>query len=322
METFIFEKYNVTNNHDLIIKLCQENNFQIAQWLFNIIPDIEISQQDLLTAFISGNLTLIDNLYKLNPSLDIENDIFLMNACKKNVEIVKWILDRRDDVGKELFQNIFQKACKNFNQELAQCIFQIDPSIDVSFDNELAFRSACISGNIDFAKWLLSIKPSINIRKFEEYAFRYSIKNKHWDIAKWLLSLKRKINIQAQSNQAFRLTCEYGNLEFAKFLLNLDNKINISASNHYACTMACQNGHKDVAVWLSQLRPDLYYVRVENSIIREFRIIKDDNICKICEDKIANITTHCNHKFCSDCLNNWYQINKTCPYCRTEIANF
>ncbi len=41
--------------------------------------------------------------------------------------------------------------------------------------------------------------------------------------------------------------------------------------------------------------------------------------CLICLDKQANVRTRCGHPFCAACLTTWYQINPTCPLCRTPL---
>jgi hypothetical protein len=50
--------------------------------------------------------------------------------------------------------------------------------------------------------------------------------------------------------------------------------------------------------------------------------IKDNN-CPICFNEIHSdnkYTTECNHEYCKDCLNNWFDKGKnTCPNCRRII---
>jgi hypothetical protein len=42
--------------------------------------------------------------------------------------------------------------------------------------------------------------------------------------------------------------------------------------------------------------------------------------CSICLETPSNCQTKCKHDFCYDCLNTWFQTNKTCPYCRSTIS--
>ena len=51
-----------------------------------------------------------------------------------------------------------------------------------------------------------------------------------------------------------------------------------------------------------------------------------NSICSIClsEINIDNLcTTNCNHNFCNDCLNQWFDNKKiSCPICRTNITTY
>ena len=38
--------------------------------------------------------------------------------------------------------------------------------------------------------------------------------------------------------------------------------------------------------------------------------------CSICYENHSNITTRCNHFFCSDCLTQWINNHNNCPICR------
>jgi len=41
--------------------------------------------------------------------------------------------------------------------------------------------------------------------------------------------------------------------------------------------------------------------------------------CPICLEEIHNVKKlHCNHEFCSDCINQW--TKNSCPLCRAEIT--
>lgn len=57
------------------------------------------------------------------------------------------------------------------------------------------------------AKWLLEIKPNINISVENEFAFKFACSNGHLNIAKWLLEIKPTININSCSNEFFKCLC-------------------------------------------------------------------------------------------------------------------
>jgi hypothetical protein len=58
--------------------------------------------------------------------------------------------------------------------------------------------------------------------------------------------------------------------------------------------------------------------------IKEIIVIKIDNLneeCSICLDKNEKIwiKTHCNHLYHNECINEWMEINKSCPICREQL---
>ena len=92
---------------------------------------------------------------------------------------------------------------KNGKLDEAKAFYARHLDIDISANDELAFRSACIHGHLDVAKWLLEIKPDINISANNEWAFRVACYHDHLIVAKWLLAIKPDIDISEYNNSAF-----------------------------------------------------------------------------------------------------------------------
>lgn len=45
------------------------------------------------------------------------------------------------------------------------------------------------------------------------------------------------------------------------------------------------------------------------------------NVCSICLDVVKEQKElSCSHIFCTLCINNWFKIHKSCPYCRKVIC--
>ena len=56
-------------------------------------------------------------------------------------------------------QSQFQNACKNGNLEEAKILLQNNPNINISADNEWAFKLACEKGHLEVAQWLQTLNP-------------------------------------------------------------------------------------------------------------------------------------------------------------------
>jgi len=69
----------------------------------------------------------------------------------------------------------FINICKKGYLEEAKLLFQLNPTIDISADDEDAFRFACKSGNLELVKWLLEVKPDIDISIENDKVVNYLI---------------------------------------------------------------------------------------------------------------------------------------------------
>ncbi len=50
--------------------------------------------------------------------------------------------------------------------------------------------------------------------------------------------------------------------------------------------------------------------------------INDHLKCSICNDPFEEpVTTHCDHKFCYKCIEQWINTDNSCPTCRSHISN-
>jgi len=233
----------------------------------------------------------------------------------------------------EEMEEQFIELCTNGNLELAKKLFDDNPNIDISSNDEEAFRSACINGHLDVAKWLISVKPSINVSFYDEEAFRWACINGYLDVAKWLISVRPSINISIFNEEAFRLSCTNGRLEVVKWLLEKKHDIDISTQNDFAFRWTCKNGWIKVAEWFHSLYPEKYFIEVEDDKLVSYKvnipitfidkvILKKEQIetCPICEQNECNVQSSCKHSYCKECILTWLDSYKrTCPYCRETI---
>ncbi len=95
-------------------------------------------------------------------------------------------------------------------------------NINISADNEYAFRMACMYGHLNIAQWLLKIKPDINISAGNECAFRWACEDGHLKVAQWLLKIKPNIKISSYSDFAFRHAIISQNSDIAQWLIHFN----------------------------------------------------------------------------------------------------
>lgn len=156
-------------------------------------------------------------------------------------------------------QQQFQTACKEGNLYEVKTLLNNYSDIDISKDNEYAFRWACCNGHLDVAQYLWSLWkfPAINLSAYSDAAFVSSCRNGHLKVAKWLFSLYKFYVSNSMCKHAFVSSCKNGHLHIIEWLLNVKPNINISANDEYAFISACENGHLSVAKYLLKMSPNI-----------------------------------------------------------------
>jgi ankyrin repeat protein len=183
----------------------------------------------------------------------------------------------------------FIQLCRIGNLDNIIHFYENNSNINISSDNELAFRVACENGHFEIAKWLLSISPNIDIHTKDSYAFCYSCESGYLEIAKWLFSLNPNISLY-DYECSFCYSCESGQFEVVKWLFSINPNLNISNYREYAFRYACKNGHLEVVKWLLSIKPDINIS------------IKDNYaFCYACENdhlELAKWFTQLDYKYC------------------------
>jgi hypothetical protein len=178
-----------------------------------LIMDAKCRQmEDDMNRFIyyceSGMIEKAKDTYKtLDYKYDLTNverhNYLLERMCKSkqpllnnHIIIIDWIIHSFVPNPKiNTIICIFKNACYNGHLELAMHLKNKYPKINISIDDEFAFRYACTNGHLDVAKWLYEVKPDINVSANNEHAYRYACYYKHNAVIKWLIEIKPTINI-------------------------------------------------------------------------------------------------------------------------------
>ena len=74
---------------------------------------------------------------------------------------------------------VLRYVCRNNNLDLAKRLFIIWPTFDIQY----VFIETCSRGHMKVLKWLYKIKPDINISAENEKAFRNACYFNHIEVA-------------------------------------------------------------------------------------------------------------------------------------------
>jgi hypothetical protein len=145
----------------------------------------------------------------------------------------------------------------------------LKPDIFNSIKFNYIFEITCGIGHLTVAKWLLQVNPTFNVSANNEEAFRLACKNGKLEIAKWLLQVNPNINISSNNEEAFRWACGNGYLMVAQWLLQVNPTINVYAKNHFAFRYSIiygrRNNNYEVVKWLNKMCPNQYIVIIKNN---------------------------------------------------------
>jgi ankyrin repeat protein len=177
---------NMNNYFQNTFFQCSPNYIEMAKWLFEICPTIDINveaNQNFINACYANTdfaKWLLDKCLLIDMG-DKKQAFF--GACQyNNLNTVKWLLTVSPDLLKIPFdESIFASICEMGHLEMAQFIFKLYPTIDISANNEEKFISACEHGRLSMVKWLLTIKPNIDITANNHMAFKQACFRDDWN---------------------------------------------------------------------------------------------------------------------------------------------
>jgi hypothetical protein len=268
--------------------------------------------------------------------VDVFKDIFVWGCIHDMLDVAQFIHQIQPtllDVYVNEVENTFIHACSKGYIEVAQWLYQIKPTLNISAENEYAFRMACINGHLQVAQWLYPIKPTLDISQYDEEAFRMACYNGHLEMAQWLYQIKPTLDISQYDEDAFRSACYNDHLQVAQWMYQIKPTLDISAKNDEAFRDACEYKHIQVALWLQTILPERYIVDFyteydfEYSINQPVKIEQIINVntldtCPICYENPCAIQTNCNHSFCTNCITKWINTDHSqCPCCREDISD-
>jgi hypothetical protein len=185
--------------------------------------------------------------------------------------------------------NQFKYACGNNKLAKAKWLLFVDETIDISIDDDYAFRKSCEHGHLDVAKWLLSLsnnyttirtKYTMQLKcKFPNKlswlhpkneklndkflsAFRSSCLNEQIEVAKWLVSIDNSI-ISTIDKYFFGIISSLRNIELLKWLLSIAEFPN-NLTLDFAFQCSCQSGHIEITKWLLSIEPNEIDISIDN----------------------------------------------------------
>lgn len=240
------------------------------------------------------NIENIDMKHKKKYSF---NELFFLSSCEhNNIELMKWIKMFDFDIRDEVVEICFHIACENHNLIMADYTYYPYLNINTNSIIDIIIES----DSCDLLLFMSSKLP---------FFFDFFDSVRLYEI--------------------FEVCC-YNNINTAMCIYALCTHIPIYLYNHKLFIEACRSNNISICNLLTGIRPDLYYLYIEDEDVVQFEIKNNIQInnkknvstkekCFICLENTANVCTLCKHFYCIDCLETHYiKNNIKCPYCRKE----
>lgn len=337
------------SNYLLFTNLCTNLKINMAKYLYSYYPNIEINFKDIF-AHLSFDKTIQDSPEKVIELFDwllsLEKDKMLQSlndskvfesACScQSTLLLKWL--HKNNVFNNMLDDKFENGLEKVYHYLR-------------LDYVLRAKVKNIQEIFDF---FLNTTPHLFLKQIDNLYcklytdfFEYCITNtyleecikEYFNIIHWLENLKA-IDYTTFTNNRIK-TIVYCSRHSQNECLELLKKLHAFDSSimfpKEIFNLIFSQNFFQLAVWLHQKYPQLVQAEFDNStnVITNYSIqkfffigtinIKESNIeqCPICQEVACNLKTKCNHTFCTECLNNWFEFKEddkfSCPTCRQDV---
>jgi hypothetical protein len=167
---------------------CKNNNLKICQWLYKIIPNLNITIFDNIIfneCCKHGHFELCQWLYSIKP-ININETMFILALYGDNIHLVKWLYELTPFFLKD-YMYIFEDLCKRGHLQMCQYIhrqfaFRVERP-------QLIFTQCCYMDKINVCKWLYESFQQINIISNNHHIFKLCCANNRRNICLWLCEM-------------------------------------------------------------------------------------------------------------------------------------
>ena len=259
-QVFIENKKQVL---DHIIAQCKSSFVEYyLEDIYSAFPEEDIELTSIFFNFFEDKVKFFHRkipnfLQKLNLSFfrqlleDMENSYNEYQISSTMLNIIKFLYSFDVDYFGNLYNNDFFELMIEFNYKDCVQYLLNEHSIEISANNEEAFKLACASGNVNMVKMLLHHNIHIDISNNEEEAMKRACKYGNLLVVKFLHKIKPSIDLSIHQDEMFYSSCINGKINIVKWLYHhRGNNIHPDAILKHGLIGACKNGHLEVAKWL------------------------------------------------------------------------
>ncbi len=322
---------NLMVSNEVFNKLCRSKIYlTTAQFLYSKNPELKVEFVSFKNAFEYSYLESVKYMYMIQPNI-IDNilsfdDIYNMKMSKHlkvNMYMMKWLYSVKPNI--IVSQSFFEYVCKMYELDDIQWVYLLNPSVLITHS---LYEYTYFYKNLEVSKWLKSMHEELKVSN-ESFSnlCTLSINQTNFEKIKYICSTQSDIEV---FDDIFEKICMSYSVEkmvltnVVSYFLGIKPEL-IEKTN--AFLNACTNRNLDLVKLFCRLKPDLYEYKIVNSeiipyihyVMKEKCVSKIEQ-CSICLDIESSIITKCDHQYCKNCITEWFQVNRNCPYCRNDLC--
>lgn len=188
-----------------LVYSCNGGHLHIAKWVYSLNKNIQIDKhsydEEFAGACYHGYLEMAQWLYSLIPGgitifsvySGADCDAFYGALYNGHIHVAQYLLSiaTPEEINEIDYENHLIMACLLNNFNVVKWLLEIKPNINLSKDNNYAFKMSCEYNNVQIAQYIQSVSPfnyiiNINSNKINNYVVLPEKKTKLVSII-WLL---------------------------------------------------------------------------------------------------------------------------------------
>ena len=187
-----------TGTIDGFSNACRAGHLHVARWLLTIDPTIytrEYVKHVFVWVCANGQLSIAKWLLFVQPSICVSDycERAFRMACERGLlNVAKWLVSVKPEIDcvSVCTTDVFHYTCCRLQS--AKLILSINPAIHI---DPMSLSDLCCEGKLHVIKWLLMVNPTIDISENNEEAFRWACYYGRLSVAKWLLCINPTFDV-------------------------------------------------------------------------------------------------------------------------------
>jgi hypothetical protein len=252
------KKYGDIYIEDLFLLLCKNGLENKIFWLLEYLSENDFSYLYGLRTLIQykhhdlAKKIILSNLFPVKNKI---NNLLKSCAYLGELNFLKWLVDTILYDKQDIYNSLVD-VCYKSNIDIAKFLLELDPNIDLKYENYNIYTHSCYDSTIEFIQWLtpICINHGMVLDDVINNAFINSFKNK-LNVSEWIYNLDTNKQITKNTfDRIFTESCYNKKIETAKWIYSVCPYPDILENAENIFIHTCDI---EICKWLLSIKPDI-----------------------------------------------------------------